>query len=305
MKLLDLFCGAGGLAAGFKQAGFEITGVDNSESAGQTFEANSYGKFFNVDLSKQIVRGDYEVVIGGPPCKPWSSVNITKRDRLHNDYHLLARFFRHIELNEPQVFLMENVPPVANTEIFTKLTRRLSTRFGYSIQSSIVAYSDYGAPTKRHRLIVFGDREHEAAAFFKNLSTHMHEAATVRDVIWNLRKKAKGEAPDHIWPDLKTISKYLPYYASGKFGWYILKWDAPAPSFGNIMKTYILHPDAFDGIPARVISIREALLIMGFPERFRFPDGLGLGERYQLVADSVSPVFSSQAARVLKKIVTS
>jgi len=304
IRLLDLFCGAGGMAAGFKDTSFEITGVDKSETAGATFETNGYGAFVKSDLSRDIIHGDYDVVIGGPPCKPWSLVNTTRRGVMHRDYRLLTRFFRHIESNVPQAFLMENVPPLMNAEVFRRLTRRLSARFGYSIESSVITYSDYGAPIRRHRLIVFGVRDGEAAVFFRELSRRKRNAATVKDAIWHLRKKTKDEVPDHTWPDLKTINRYLPYYQSGKFGWYILKWDSPSPSFGNIMKTYILHPDSFNGASPRVISIREALLIMGFPEQFRFSPGLGLGERYQLVADSVSPVFSHVAAQILKGIIT-
>ena len=124
----------------------------------------------------------------------------------------------------------------------------------------------------------------------------------VRDVIWDLREKKKNAVVDHVWPELNTIDKYRKYYEKGKYGWYILKWNEPAPSFGNVMKTYILHPFGFNGKKTRVISIKEALLIMGFSESFRFPQGLGLGSRYQMIVDSVSPVFSFAAANVIRNI---
>jgi DNA (cytosine-5)-methyltransferase 1 len=124
----------------------------------------------------------------------------------------------------------------------------------------------------------------------------------VKDAIWKLREKKRNEIPDHVWPELKTIDKYRHYYATGKYGWYILKWNEPAPSFGNVMKTYILHPDSFNGQSTRVISVREALLVMGFDNSFRFPQDLGLGARYQMIVDAVSPVFSYAAARVSKDL---
>jgi DNA (cytosine-5)-methyltransferase 1 len=80
----------------------------------------------------------------------------------------------------------------------------------------------------------------------------------------------KGCYPDHVWPNLKTIDKYAENYRTNKFGWYVLNWSEPAPSFGNVMKTYILHPDSLNGKPSRVISVREALLVMGFNENTRF-----------------------------------
>lgn len=151
--------------------------------------------------------------------------------------------------------------------------------------------------------MLFGTRSGNAEIFFERLSAHKNHFKAVKDVIWKLRDVEKGYFPDHVWPELKTINNYLENYKSNKFGWYVLKWSEPAPSFGNIMKTYILHPDAFNGKLTRVISVREALSIMGFDEDFRFPYGLGLGVRYQMIADSVSPVFSFAAAKVIQDLI--
>lgn len=301
-EVLDLFCGMGGFAQGFKASGFDVTGADISEHAGKTFELNNLGKFKYTDLSHCFVHGDYDVIIGGPPCKPWSAVNTTRRGKKHRDYILISRFFKHVELIRPKVFLLENVPLLAGEKKLEQLIEGLNNQ-GYSMHGKVVTYSDYGAPTKRHRFVLFGTRLGSAETFFERLSNHTSRYKSVKDVIWKLRDTEKGGFPDHVWPELKTINNYLENYKSNKFGWYVLKWDEPAPSFGNIMKTYILHPDAFNGRPTRVISVREALLIMGFDENVHFPDGLGLGVRYQMIVDSVSPVFSLAAARVVKELI--
>lgn len=301
VEMLDIFCGAGGLAQGFKKIGFQITGVDISESAGKTFQLNNKSPFIQADLSKELMKGNYDIIIGGPPCKPWSSVNVTRRGKSHRDYDLLSRYFLHIEYHLPKVFLLENVPPLAKDDDFLKHIKELY-KHGYSVKSKVIAYSDYGASTSRHRLIVFGTKGGDAGEFFDKLTQHRQPSRTVKDAIWKLRNTKKYEEKDHVWPELKTIHKYREYYETGKFGWYVLNWNRPAPSFGNVMKTYILHPDAFNGRSARVISVREALLIMGFDWDFDFPQGLGLGTKYQLIVDAVSPVFSLAAAKVIKGI---
>jgi DNA (cytosine-5)-methyltransferase 1 len=280
-----------------------VTGVDISESVGKTFQSNSRGRFVKADLSKVLVgRNGYDIVIGGPPCKPWSAVNTTRRGSVHRDYNLLSRFFLHIEYHRPMIFVLENVPLLANDITLTTHVKKLVKK-GFSVEGRIVKYSDYGASTSRHRFILFGTRKGNAATFFQEVEGLKRPPKTVRDAIWELRDKEKGEVPDHVWPELKTINKYLGHYESGKFGWYILKWDEPAPSFGNIMKTYILHPDAFSCRTKRVISVKEASLIMGFERRFRFPEEFGLGSRYQMIVDAVSPVFSYAAARAIREIV--
>ncbi|MEM0288088.1 MAG: DNA cytosine methyltransferase [Nitrososphaerota archaeon] len=305
LRVLDLFCGAGGLSLGFKKAGFQVTGVDILEDAGQTYRLNmkNDGKFIQADLSREIMDGQYDIIIGGPPCKPWSSVNTVKRGKVHRDYELLSRFFDHVEYHLPRIFILENVPPVANDETLSKHIKRL-VKLGYSVSGRIIAYSEYGAPTRRRRFILFGTRESDAYVFFDMLSSHLQPAKTVRDAIWKLRDRERGEVADHVWPELRTIPKYMEKYEHGKFGWYILKWDEPAPSFGNVMKTYILHPDALNGNgkPSRVISVKEASLIMGFDTNFIFPENVGLGLKYQMIADAVSPVFSYVAAKTIKQM---
>ncbi|MDG6923160.1 MAG: DNA cytosine methyltransferase [Nitrososphaerota archaeon] len=303
MKILDLFCGAGGLSSGFSNEGFKVTGVDISDKAADSFRLNKLGSFIQADLSKEIIADGFDVIMGGPPCKPWSAVNVTRRREKHHDYGLVGRFFKHVEINRPAFFLFENVPLVANDKILNSHLKRLSGKFGYSIEEEFVTYKDFGAPTRRRRLIVFGTRTGNSHDFFKLLAKHKTKnKATVRDAIGYLRNSGFGDESDHEWPRLRTIHNYLKYYKTGQFGWYVLKWREQAPSFGNVMKTYILHPDSFNGGETRAISVKEALQLMGFPRKYSFPKGEGLGVRYQMVADSVSPVFSRAAAKAMKAL---
>ncbi|MHA2152535.1 MAG: hypothetical protein ACXAAQ_11175 [Candidatus Thorarchaeota archaeon] len=43
---------------------------------------------------------------------------------------------------------------------------------------------------------------------------------------------------------------------------------------------------------------------MGFDNDFVFPEGMGMGLRYQMASDAVSPIFSSVAAKAMKDIMT-
>ena len=301
-ELLDLFCGMGGLAAGFAASGFNVTGVDKSEAAGQTFEKNHLGSFVNLDLSRKSVTGKYDIVTGGPPCRPWSSVNTVRRGEDHKDYGLVGAYFKHVFRIRPKVFIFENVLPARKAKTYQWWMRRVQSA-GYSISPMSITYSEFGAPTKRRRFVVIGALDRKNMEIEDSLRRHHREPQTVRSKIWSLRAVQKSGMPDHVWPELKTIERYrdMGLYDSGKYGWYKLRWDEPAPSFGNVMKTYILHPDSFNGGGStRVISIREALLIMGFDARHEFPDGLGLGARYQMIADSVSPMFSAALARSVR-----
>lgn len=304
LRVLDLFCGAGGLASGFSKEGFDVTGVDSSHLAGRTFESNGRGRFIQMDLSKDSVSGTYDMVMGGPPCKPWSNVNTITRGSAHRDYGLLAVFFRHVDNIRPSAFLFENVLPVKKSGTFLWWLAHMR-KIGYSVDANVFSYSTFGAATRRQRLIVFGRIKGDAREFSQRLELEARPPSTVRSKIWSLRNESMGYLPDHEWPRLRTIRKYLKYYKKSKYGWYVLKWDEPAPSFGNVTKTYILHPESLNGGVTRVISIKEAALIMGFEDQFEFPSGSGMTARYQMVADAVSPDFSAAAARATKGVLGS
>lgn len=297
LRVLDLFCGAGGFSAGFQAEGFDVTGVDINPVAAEVYERNRIGSVITTDLGRSLQNGGYDLIIGGPPCRPWSSINTIRRNAEHDDFGLLSRFFLHVRRNQPAAFVLENVPPVR--PFAERRAARLRSE-GYRFASTVVCYGEFGAPTSRHRYFMIGARKGDPADFISQLDHERTRARTVRDAIGHLVDVPEGAVPDHVYPRLKTLRKYRKYYADGKYGWYILDWDRPAPSFGNVVKTYTMHPSGWEGKPPRVISVREALLLMGFKRGFRFPDGLGMAVRYQMVVDSVSPTFSAVLARTLR-----
>ncbi len=298
-KVIDLFSGMGGFSYGFPNAGFSVTGVDIADDVKGIYKKIPSSKFITADLSEELIDGDYDYVIGGPPCKPWSSINVTRRGDRHRDYNLVQRFTDNVLNINPRGFIMENVPLLRNDTLFQKQIERFKSA-GYSVGIGVFRYSDFGAATSRRRLFTFGFKEISISDFLRNLETFKEPARTVYDAIGEFRYYQRGEYPDHVWPDLKTISRYTDYYKSGKFGWTRLEWDKPAQSFGNVMKTYTLHPDSCPTQPhPRVVSPLEVSRIMGFDRGFRFPEEVSLGRKYQMLADSVSPIFSEKIAKAI------
>jgi DNA (cytosine-5)-methyltransferase 1 len=298
-KVLDLFCGMGGLSFGFAKAGFSVTGVDVAEDARFTYEKIPSSRFFIADLRKEIIEGEYDYVVGGPPCKPWSSVNLTKRGEKHRDYDLVKKYADNVLNIMPSGFVFENVPPLRNDPEFQKQIRRFR-RAGYSVTVNLFRFSDYGAATARKRLFAIGFRDLDPNSFLQTLYLQKKRPATVFSAISEYRHLERGGHPDHYWPELKTIQNYIKFYDTGKFGWRRLTWNEPAPSFGNVMKTYTLHPDSDPRCDhPRVVSPLEVSRIMGFNHGFKFPSGVSLGRKYQMLADSVSPVFSNKIANAI------
>lgn len=70
MKLLDLFCGAGGAAMGYHHAGFEVVGVDIKSQKNYPF------KFMQGDamhmIGNAMAVADYDLIHVSPPCQGYS-----------------------------------------------------------------------------------------------------------------------------------------------------------------------------------------------------------------------------------------
>jgi DNA (cytosine-5)-methyltransferase 1 len=226
---------------------------------------------------------------------------MTSKRETHPDRPLVKSVVVAAENVRPRVLVLENVPLLAGDQLFIELRRDLQA-LGYDTESRIIRYADYGAATSRRRLFFFAVRDGTAAELIAKLETSKEDAVSVNQAISRFVFSPEGSVPDHTWPNFRTIGKYADKYASGKFGWYKLKAEEPAPSFGNITKTYILHPNSFNGLGPRVLSVREAMSIMGFDISYVFPDTITQTAKYRMVADCVNPVFSGKLAKAIKAI---
>ena len=116
-KIIDLFCGCGGLSLGFEKAGFESKlAVDFWNDAVVTYNHNrtiKVGICADIkDLSNEYLKslnkdGEIVGVIGGPPCQGYSTVGT--RDINDPRNHLYLQYCRVVEQVQPQFFVLENV----------------------------------------------------------------------------------------------------------------------------------------------------------------------------------------------------
>ncbi len=72
MTVLDLFAGCGGLSLGFESQGFKTVGYEMLSDASETYRHNLIGDCITEKLTVDTPFPSAEIVIGGPPCQPFS-----------------------------------------------------------------------------------------------------------------------------------------------------------------------------------------------------------------------------------------
>jgi DNA (cytosine-5)-methyltransferase 1 len=176
----DLFCGAGGLGLGLRDAGFEVVvGVDNDPDALATHAAHFPGLHLPWDLAEEdhveelsqlLLDAGVTLVAGGPPCQPFSKAGrnmirdlVRKGRRPPKDQRrdLWQSFLAVVERVQPDAVLMENVPDMAlerDMLLFRTMVDELE-RLGYGVDARLIETSRYGVPQHRQRLILVALKE--------------------------------------------------------------------------------------------------------------------------------------------------
>jgi DNA (cytosine-5)-methyltransferase 1 len=172
LKSVDLFCGAGGIAEGFRQSGFEcLYGNDADGDAMETFHHNhpraisDNRKIEEVDPS--VIRrqlglrtGELDALVGGPPCQGFS-INAPGRFLDDPRNSLFQHYIRFLDEFRPKTLMFENVPGMLSLNeggIFEEIMSEISAH-GYQLSAQILFAAHYGVPQERWRVIILGSRE--------------------------------------------------------------------------------------------------------------------------------------------------
>lgn len=163
MKGADLFCGCGGMSAGFTAAGVNVAiALDCWEAALKVHARNLPGHpvavadLSDVDRTVELLRPIApDVIFGGPPCQDFST-STSNRVEGERAGLTLAYATTVVRLSPPW-FVMENVPAALTSETFGK-ARAIFEDAGYTLAVMKLNASYYGCPQARNRLIVVGNR---------------------------------------------------------------------------------------------------------------------------------------------------
>jgi DNA (cytosine-5)-methyltransferase 1 len=153
-RVLDLFAGCGGLALGFEAAGFETLGYEASQDAAQSYRDNLRGDCIVGRLSVGSVLEPARIIIGGPPCQPFSNGGKRQADRDKRDG--FPAFLDAVRRLSPDIAVIENVPGLMSgprREYFDSTVRALEFE-DYKVDVLRLNAADFGVPQNRRRVFI-------------------------------------------------------------------------------------------------------------------------------------------------------
>ena len=329
-KVIDLFCGAGGLTYGLEQAGLSVVeGVDLDERCRYPYEANTEARFVAKDVrhyGAEELRSawdgaDVRILVGCAPCQRFSTYarGCAAPSEYRSRWDLIDRFVTLVEETIPDIVSMENVPPLARTRVFRSFVDRLKA-VGYNVDSEVADCRTYGAPQTRRRLVLLASRlgsiklvppSHADFSTWKDVQsaighlprlrageTHpddpLHRSSRLSTLNHKRIQASKPGGTWRDWPDFLVS----PCHRRGSGKTYPsvygrMEWNQPGPTVTGQCFGY---GNGRFGHPEqdRALSLREAALLQTFPQGFDFfaPNGPfpGMDAVGRMIGNAVPPL---------------
>lgn len=240
--VIDLFAGCGGLSLGFEAAGYKTIGFEMQAWAAETYSVNMGGRCSNVKLKVGQDLPHADVVIGGPPCQPFSVRG--KQGGSKDDRDGFPIFINAIGRLSPRLFLFENVRNLmfSHKWYLNQILAELRG-LGYIIEVQRLNAVNYNIPQNRERIVVVGH---------KSSFTYPAESSSRVSV-----REAIGDT-------MTTFCESSRFLTAAQDE-YIAKYEKAS----HCVNPRDLHPDK----PARALTCRNLAGATSDMQRVRLPDG--------------------------------
>lgn len=291
--VVDLFAGCGGLSLGFEANGFKTIGYEMDEQATNTYNKNLIGECFNEKLTVETIYPKADIVIGGPPCQPFSVGG--KQLGLKDSRDGFPIFLSAIRQLDPEVLLFENVRGMLyKNKWYLKEVIEEFESLGYYINYALLNAVNYEVPQNRERVIVIGSKQKI------NLPKKVNRKVTAG--------QALGELAFQYGEDSKffteSMDRYVANYekASKCINPRDLYLDRPARTLTcrNLAgATGDMHRVRLKDGRRRRITVREAARLQSFPDWFEF-SGTET-HQYNQIGNAVAPNFAYHLALNIKR----
>lgn len=240
--VLDLFAGCGGLSLGFEAAGFKTIGYEMNPDAASTYRTNLKGDCFVEKLNLDFVYPEAEIVVGGPPCQPFSVGG--NQNGINDSRNGFPFFIDAIRKVRPKVFMFENVRGLLySSKWYLDLIIEELEGLGYKTDCQLLNAVNYGVPQNRERFFLVG---HNSEFQFPKPESKKYTAG---DAIGDLMNTTPEESK-FLTPSQDT---------------YIAKYEKAS----KCINPRDLYPDR----PIRTLTCRNLSSATGDMQRVRLEDG--------------------------------
>lgn len=319
-NVVELFAGAGGLALGLEQAGFNDKGlVEIDKDAVATLKKNRPNwNVIHEDITKitdspegitKYISPNEEIdlVSGGYPCQAFSYAG--KRRGLEDTRGtLFYNYAKVLEQLKPKMFLVENVKGLTTMDHGRTLKTMIEVfeNLGYHTTYKVLNAWDYGVAEKRQRMILVGIRN-DLKIKYKFPKPHTYKPV-LKDVLKNVPdspgmkySKRKYDVLKLVpaggyWRDLpeEIAKEYMGASwnsGGGRTGMARrLSWNEPSLTLTTSpsqKQTERCHPDE-----TRPFTTREYARIQSFPDSWKFEGGVG--SIYKQIGNAVAVNFAKE-----------
>lgn len=295
LSLIELFCGAGGLALGLSNAGLNAKLlVDNDRYAIETLKTNrpNWNSLCQsvTELNLEEYKNQIDVMTGGFPCQAFSYAG-NKMGFEDTRGTLFYEFARLIKQVNPKVVIGENVKGLLSHDGGKTLSTmiRVLEDLGYNVKYKVLRSQFLDVPQKRERLIIMGIRKDlnlkhvfpEEKDYIVSLRKTLAGVPVEAGATYNPAKKAVMElVPEGgCWRDLpdsiqRTFMGASYFLGGGKTGMARrLSWEEPSLTLTcnpAQKQTERCHPEE-----TRPLTTREYARIQTFPDDWKFAGSVG------------------------------
>lgn len=317
MKVISLFCGAGGMDLGFIKAGHEIIWANDIDLGScKTYEKNFGHHPVCADIKKisshDIPEGD--IVIGGFPCQGFSVANPYRKEKDERN-SLYLELLRIIKDKKPKYFVAENVVGLCSIGGYEnridkkngegKILKMILNDFrktGYKVIWKILNAADFGVPQKRRRVLILGTRNNISPILIHPKQTHSNEnnfsLYEKRNLKWlTVRVALDGlpEEPTKLIPNHIGTSHVVKI--NGHIGNRKTDPNKPSPTIvgrggGTGGPVIIPHPNL-----KRRMTPRECARLQSFPDNFIFEGSIT--SQYRQIGNAVPWPLAYHVAKMI------
>lgn len=269
------FSGCGGMELGIMQAG-----VDLIQSLDLDIEATDCMKLNSHYFSHAVLKADIkyltvleqprtDIIVGTYPCTKYSPIADIHGTRTGDD--LFLHFFRHIAIEKPEMYIVENVPGMKKFKVVMEAMTKLPD---YYVNVFCPVDAASWLPQRRKRLILIGTRKEFPISY----PNQINKRPRLKDL---LERNPTVEMPDYVIKRINGKYRDLPIIVDPE----LVNEMAPTcvAHYAKDLSTRLVK-DKNTKYGVRPFSIREYARLQGFPDNFQFENKRSA---YRLIGNAV------------------